>query len=441
MSWTSNFLEPRSGRSPRRRRNFDDPLDQAIAGQAGPSGPIDTPNPLAAPVGPGEVNRPHDVAKVNDHLAAAGHFDPSSADGGSERFGKPSEIAVRRFQRFAGLNIDGLIFPDGPTIDALTRPDLGLPGFTGPARDLRRAIRRSTGKNAAENDRTVEALTKVSDPGPLPMYMAEAWNAGMDGKVDVADLLARLVARAPEAATTLLSRLVPMVPAADRGLLHGAATLRRLADEDEEEPEDPKPEPDPDNPKPPADDDDPPDDDDDEDPPDDDDDEDPPDDDDEEEPPDDDDDDDDDDDKPKPDPEKEKKCADLLGKLSAAVDLRHALNDELVQLTDEQDEIKQRIAEKERELSEAQREGTEEVVDAANPIFAPRPFIIGMAIAAHRARERERALREELSKLRAEFKRLVERFNWVLGRLQETTAQINALSEEMDSLGCGEPGG
>ena len=308
MSWTSDLLEPRKGRSPRRRRNFDDPLDRAIADEAGPLNSVDTPLPLAAPVGPGAANRSPDVAKVNTLLAAAGHLDPSSADGGSKRFGKSSENAVRRFQKNAGLNIDGLIFPDGPTIDALSRPKRELPGFTEPARALRRAIRRSPGTNAAENDRTVEALTKTTDPGPLPLYMAEAWNAGMDGKVDVADLLARLVARAPKAATTLLSRLVPMVPAAERGLLQGAATLRRLPDEDEDDDDDededePGPGDDDPKPKPPAS---PPDDDKDPDEPDPDPEPDDP------KPPE------DDEDKPKPKPDKKRECADLAKQLRDA---------------------------------------------------------------------------------------------------------------------------
>lgn len=73
---------------------------------------------LSKNVGPGQPNLKKDVKVVqkllNLHCADAGHEDGD--------FGPKTEYAVRRFEQWYDLPVDGLIEPTGPTFALLTNP-------------------------------------------------------------------------------------------------------------------------------------------------------------------------------------------------------------------------------------------------------------------------------------------------------------------------------
>ena len=99
---------------------------------------------LDAPAGPGAFNQDGDRSKVAGLLAGAGHLETLKPD-------RDSLIqATRRFQKDAGLKVDGLLNPDGPTIRALNRPGERAPGLTPAAQEVR------------------SGLVKLGQEGPAP---------------------------------------------------------------------------------------------------------------------------------------------------------------------------------------------------------------------------------------------------------------------------------
>lgn len=73
---------------------------------------------IASSVGPNGKNDPADVAKLQDALVTQGAMDPKNATG---YIGTPTTTAINTFQKNAGLKVDGVITPGGPTEAALTQ--------------------------------------------------------------------------------------------------------------------------------------------------------------------------------------------------------------------------------------------------------------------------------------------------------------------------------
>ena len=74
---------------------------------------------LAGGVGREAANDRADVIKVQTLLTHAGYLDPGRLDGPTGWYGKPLELAIRRYQKDNGLTVDGVMLPGGETVAAL----------------------------------------------------------------------------------------------------------------------------------------------------------------------------------------------------------------------------------------------------------------------------------------------------------------------------------
>lgn len=89
-----------------------------------------------AAVGPEAPNRRPDVAKVETFLGHTGHLDLGKTEGPTGYYGSRVDAGIRGFQRDNALRIDGLINPNGPTlqrIGATLSEDLGDGARSSPA--------------------------------------------------------------------------------------------------------------------------------------------------------------------------------------------------------------------------------------------------------------------------------------------------------------------
>ena len=89
----------------------------------------DKPVKLKQPVGPEASNRRSDIAKVETFLGPTGHLDLTKTDGPTGYYGSRVDQGIRAFPRDNALHIDGLINPDGPTLQRIGESlseDLGL---------------------------------------------------------------------------------------------------------------------------------------------------------------------------------------------------------------------------------------------------------------------------------------------------------------------------
>lgn len=79
----------------------------------------DKPVEIKAPVGPAAPNRRPDVAKVETFLDRTGQLDLITTDGPTGYYGSRVDQGIRRFQKDNALKVDGLVKPEGPTIQRL----------------------------------------------------------------------------------------------------------------------------------------------------------------------------------------------------------------------------------------------------------------------------------------------------------------------------------
>jgi len=202
---------------------------------------------LAQPVGPGAVNRPDDVQRVETVLDGAGLLGRRPG----RRFGDDTAKAITEGQRAfnrdhaAGLGLaplkeDGLVNPEGPTHAATRKLAGGLLGrqdqvrrieairedgkrapapksLLDPAPEPRpqprpqprpwwkhQSIRPIDAAGQASNARTVRHMGTVTSVGDMPRWTADALEtAGDKGIDDVADLLNQLQEADPEQAGRL----------------------------------------------------------------------------------------------------------------------------------------------------------------------------------------------------------------------------------------------
>lgn len=75
---------------------------------------------LSSGVGRGQDNRREDVARVEVLMERKGDYDISRTDGPTGIFSLGLEDSVKNFQTRSGLKTDGLIFPRGETVTALS---------------------------------------------------------------------------------------------------------------------------------------------------------------------------------------------------------------------------------------------------------------------------------------------------------------------------------
>lgn len=74
-------------------------------------------------VGRGQPNQRGDVARLEIALRDAKQYEIDSTEGPTGWFGAPQEAAMRKYQREAGLRVDGQALAGGPTAKSLLRPD------------------------------------------------------------------------------------------------------------------------------------------------------------------------------------------------------------------------------------------------------------------------------------------------------------------------------
>ena len=74
---------------------------------------------IEKPVGPDAPNRRPDVAKVDTFLDRTGHLDLARTEGPTGYFGSRVDQGIRGFQKDNALKVDGLINPDGETLQRL----------------------------------------------------------------------------------------------------------------------------------------------------------------------------------------------------------------------------------------------------------------------------------------------------------------------------------
>jgi hypothetical protein len=74
---------------------------------------------LSGSVGIGRTNRRSDVFKLQTLLHRDGYLDAAGPEAGwGGDWGNRDDYALRRFQRDNGLAVDGLVEPEGETMDA-----------------------------------------------------------------------------------------------------------------------------------------------------------------------------------------------------------------------------------------------------------------------------------------------------------------------------------
>ena len=74
---------------------------------------------IKEPVGPDSPNRRPDVAKVETFLDRTGHLDLAITEGPTGYYGSRVDQGIRGFQKNNALKVDGLINPDGETLQRL----------------------------------------------------------------------------------------------------------------------------------------------------------------------------------------------------------------------------------------------------------------------------------------------------------------------------------
>lgn len=74
---------------------------------------------LEQPVGPEATNRRPDVAKVETFLGRTGDLDLGRTEGPTGYYGSRVEAGIRGFQKDNALRVDGLINPNGPTLQRI----------------------------------------------------------------------------------------------------------------------------------------------------------------------------------------------------------------------------------------------------------------------------------------------------------------------------------
>ena len=92
-----------------------DPAEGLLAGELPGDGLFD----LQAGVGAGQANRPADVRKLQALLHLEGYLDAAVTDGPTGLWSGRDDYALRKFQKENGLAIDGIVLPEGETLDAI----------------------------------------------------------------------------------------------------------------------------------------------------------------------------------------------------------------------------------------------------------------------------------------------------------------------------------
>ena len=189
---------------------------------------------FSGPVGPGAANRPRDVTRIEALLAAAGHLDLKSTAGTTGVFGKRVESALRRAQRTVGVEADGVLNPNGPTLAALTKADRGGPRFADSVRTIQATIPRMPAEDFGALRRTAQAVLKTGTAGDVPKAAAESFVTGAKGKAEVIELIGLIADKNPQAADRLRRDVAERVGKDDRALLYSGELVRQLSDEQEE---------------------------------------------------------------------------------------------------------------------------------------------------------------------------------------------------------------
>ncbi|MBI2239385.1 MAG: peptidoglycan-binding protein [Magnetospirillum gryphiswaldense] len=157
----------------------------------------------------GADNHRPDVAKVETFLGDAGYYKPLTNDGPSGWHNANLDSAIRSFQKDKGLEVDGLLKPNGPTITKIGgvlggghtasptpkepshQPPMLVPSL-GPATPDPFPDHTIAPAGAEDHDRYARALVNDSDPSKTAAFLKNVteWY-GDRGSADVADLLGR----------------------------------------------------------------------------------------------------------------------------------------------------------------------------------------------------------------------------------------------------------
>jgi hypothetical protein len=183
---------------------------------------------LSGPVGSGPTNTGVDVAKVQTLLAAGEGLDLAPDDGPSGRADARFGGALRGVQKTLGLAVDGLVNPDGPTIQKLAATP-GPGRFGAKARLIRSALPLIRGSTADRMGRDADLVLGNPGSGRVIDHLIAIWNQGMPGMITAIDLLGRVGERDRGMAADLRRAVAPGLAAADRPLLFAGDLVRRLA--------------------------------------------------------------------------------------------------------------------------------------------------------------------------------------------------------------------
>lgn len=357
-----------------------------------------------------------DVLKMKRALMKLNLYKPHEEDGLDTYSDEPLFEGIQTFQKRNGLQIDGVVNPDGETAEALDKTlrrkgvgaatlaaPLAPPPRTGPIPiELDAEIYGS-------NRRTADAVLKTRKFGDLPDFMFDAWNKRDRGKVEMVDLIDQVRRRDPAQGTKLWDNMLERMPAQEIDLFNELWTRRVQymdALEKGNEPDDSdKPEPG-DPPKKP---------------------------------------------KPKPDEEKKKRCAEIareIQRMEREIDARRVgverALDKVVALQKALAEIRERIRQAGGKVTEkvivkglaggstgALRGGVPGAV-AGGAMAAGKEAVLGSAELMHLYAEQER--------LQKELDRANELYDWAKARHEKIKAelqpQIDALEQESNALGC-----
>lgn len=169
-------------------------------------------------------NRLPDTLKLKLGLEQLGYYEP-----GRKGFvpGPDDELwyGLQSYQRDRGLDVDGIAFPDGPTVSALNDD---LTASSDPSQIVGSFDVPVSAEATASNQRTVRAMQSFRDVGDLPTFAVSALKSGNpSAPAEIADLLVRSYDTAPEQATRLRAAMADYLSEDDLARLDSAVRGRR----------------------------------------------------------------------------------------------------------------------------------------------------------------------------------------------------------------------
>jgi len=164
------------------------------------------------------ANRRKDTSLVESALEGSGYLPAGRRPTG--HMSRPLDTAMRQFQRDNRLDADGLITPDGPTLQRLARTfGQEVAESTHNLAKPRTMIPAVKAEAFSENARTVQHLMGSGEDGLFPTLLSDAFRSGRSGQAEVVDFFVQLRQRDPDRARVIREKTGSSLNTAQESLL------------------------------------------------------------------------------------------------------------------------------------------------------------------------------------------------------------------------------